>query len=280
MEKLAVVTGSSSGIGLLTAVELASRGFRVVATMRDLAKRGRLDERAASAGVTAQIDVRLLDVTDTDSVPDLVQGIVRDYGRIDVLVNNAGFAVAGFAEDVRLEDLRKQFDTNFFGHVNMTKAVLPTMRQQRSGQIIMLSSVSGRAGQPGVSSYAASKFALEGWSEALRIEMMPLGIFVVLVEPGAFATDIWERNVQLPPIEIAESSPNRERAKKYVEFVRNEIVKRDAREVAKLIADITRLPEPNLRYLIGRDAIAQLLFRALAPWRTYEKLVARKMGID
>lgn len=280
MKKIAVVTGTSSGIGLLTAVELAERGFRVVATMRDLGRRTRLEEAAARAGVTAQLDLRQFDVTAFESATPLVADVVTDHGRIDILVNNAGFAVAGFAEDVLLDDLRSQFETNFFGHVNLTKAVLPVMRRQRSGHVVMISSVSGRAGQPGVSSYAASKFALEGWSEALRIEMKPLGIHVVLVEPGAFKTDIWDRNVKLPPLAISQASPNKERARRYVEFVRNEIVKRDAKEVARLIGGIARDPEPRLRYLIGRDAVGQLLFRALAPWKLYEKVVARKMGID
>lgn len=280
MEKVAVITGASSGIGLLTTLELASKGYRVVATMRDLGRRTSLDEAAAKTGVSSQLDIRQLDITDFDIVPAAVEAIIGNYGRIDLLVNNAGFAMAGFAEDVRLKDLRAQFDTNFFGHVNMTKAVLPTMRAQRSGHIIMISSVSGRAGQPGVSSYAASKFALEGWSEALRIEMKPLGINVVLVEPGAFKTDIWDRNVRIPPPAISEISPNRERVRKYAEFVQNEIVKRDAREVARLIARIAMEPEPRLRYMIGNDAFGQLLFRAILPWKIYERIVARKMGID
>ena len=280
MEKVAVITGASSGIGLLTTLELASKGYRVVATMRDLGRRTSLDEAAAKTGVSSQLDIRQLDITDFDIVPAAVEAIIGNYGRIDLLVNNAGFAMAGFAEDVRLKDLRAQFDTNFFGHVNMTKAVLPTMRAQRSGHIIMISSVSGRAGQPGVSSYAASKFALEGWSESLRIEMKPLGINVVLVEPGAFKTDIWDRNVRIPPPAISEISPNRERVRKYAEFVQNEIVKRDAREVARLIARIAMEPEPRLRYMIGNDAFGQLLFRAILPWKIYERIVARKMGID
>src|SRR5256885_1135405 len=116
-EKIAVITGTSSGIGLLAAVELAKEGFRVVATMRDLGRRTRLDEVAHAAGVASNIDVRRLDVTEFPSLPGIVAEIVRDYGRIDLLVNNAGFAVAGFAEDMTLEEIRFQFETNFFGNV-------------------------------------------------------------------------------------------------------------------------------------------------------------------
>src|SRR5579864_1506533 len=123
-DKIALITGSSSGFGLLTSVELAKAGFRVVATMRNLGRRGDLDQAAKTAGVEGKIDVRALDVTAFDTMQAFVEGVVRDHGRIDVLVNNAGFAMGGFAEDVRLDELRLQFETNFFGAVAVTKAVL------------------------------------------------------------------------------------------------------------------------------------------------------------
>lgn len=214
-EKVALVTGSSSGIGLLTTVELARAGFRVVASMRDLGRRQRLDEAAAAAGVAKDIDVRRLDVTEFDRIPEFVSQLDRDYGRLDVLVNNAGFAVAGFAEDLLLEELRQQFETNFFGAVSVAKAVLPIMRRQRSGHIIMVSSIGGRISAPVIGAYDSSKFALEGWSESLRIETRSLGIRVVLVEPGSYQTDIWERNVRLGSVAVDRSSPNRERADRF-----------------------------------------------------------------
>ena len=135
-DKIVLITGASSGFGLLTSIELAKAGFHVVATMRDLGRRERLDQAAAAAGVAAQLDIRALDVTNFDALPAFVDAVVRDHRRLDVLVNNAGFAVAGFAEDIKLEELRRQFETNFFGNVAMTKAALPTMRRQRSGHII------------------------------------------------------------------------------------------------------------------------------------------------
>ena len=140
-DKIALITGSSSGFGLLTSIELAQAGFRVVATMRDLGSRERLDQAVGAASVAERVDVRALDVTRSDGLAGFVEDVVREYGRLDVLVNNAGFAVAGFAEDIQLEELRLQFETNFFGAVAMTKAVLPTMRQQRSGHIIQVSSI-------------------------------------------------------------------------------------------------------------------------------------------
>lgn len=277
--KIAVITGTSSGIGLLTAVELARGGFRVVASMRELGRRGRLDEAAAAAGVAASIDVRRLDITEFGVIPGFVQAIVGDYGRVDVLVNNAGFAVAGFAEDVGLDEVRLQFETNFFGQVALTQAVLPVLRRQRYGHIIMISSIGGLHGSPTVSSYSAAKFALEGWSESLRLEVNSLGIKVVLVEPGSFQTDIWTRNAHIARKMFDGSSPNRERGARMKEQVQK-MRKRDPLEVARLIGRIAQDPNPRLRYLVGPDAHMQLWLKRLLPWKWHEKLVARVAKID
>ena len=279
-ERVAVVTGASSGIGLLATVELARRGFRVVATMRDLGRRQKLDEAATAAKLSERLDVRRLDVTEYASLPGLVEAMVRDHGRIDVLVNNAGFSTGGFCEDMLLEEIRRQLDTNFYGAVAMTQAVLPTMRRQGSGHIIMISSIAGRIGQPVVGSYAASKHALEGWSEALRIETRSLGIRVALVEPGAFETDIWTRNVRVGTKAMGPESPNKERARRFVEFVRKDVKKRDPQPVARLIADIAENPNPRLRYMIGSDAHWGFWLKTLLPWKVWEKMVAKHTHID
>jgi NAD(P)-dependent dehydrogenase (short-subunit alcohol dehydrogenase family) len=278
-EKIALVTGSSSGIGLLTAVELAKNGFNLIATMRDLGRRQRLDQAASGAGVSDKLDIQRLDVSEIAAIPALAEKLVADYGRVDVLVNNAGFAVAGFAEDVKLDELRQQFETNFFGHIALTKAVLPMMRQQRSGHIIMVSSISGLHGAFSVSSYAASKFALEGWSESLRLEVNALGIKVVLVEPGAYKTDIWDRNAHIVEKALDGSSPNRERGANFKERVQG-IPKRDPIEVARLIARVAQDPNPRLRYLVGTDAHIQLWLKRLLPWKWHEKLIARMLKVD
>jgi NAD(P)-dependent dehydrogenase (short-subunit alcohol dehydrogenase family) len=280
-EKIAVVTGSSSGIGLLTAVELAQAGYRVVATMRNLANRGKLEEQAQKAGVRDQLDVRRVDITEFDSLQTAVEAIVRAHGRIDVLVNNAGFSMAGFAEDMTLAELRRQFETNFFGNVAMTKAVLPVMRAQRSGHIVIVTSIAGRLGQPMLSAYSASKYALEGWSESLRIETHSLGVRVSLVEPGAYDTDIWERNVVIAKGSLDPVSPNKERSQRFAEFVKGSAKHRkDAREVAKLIVRIAQNPNPKLRYLIGSDAKVQVWLKRIVPWRRYERIVAKAVKID
>jgi NAD(P)-dependent dehydrogenase (short-subunit alcohol dehydrogenase family) len=278
-EKIALITGSSSGFGLLTTIELAKAGFRVVATMRDLGRRERLDQAAAAAGVAAQLDIRALDVTNFNTLPVFVDAVVRDHGRLDVLVNNAGFAVAGFAEDIKLEELRYQFETNFFGAVAMTKASMPIMRRQRSGHIIMVSSIAGLHGSVTVSSYSASKHALEGWSESLRLEVNALGIKVVLVEPGAFQTDIWTRGAVMGEQATKESSLNIQRSLRMRDRIQA-LPKRDPIEVARLIATIAQDPNPKMRYLAGRDAKIQLAMKRILPWKWHEKLVANFLKLD
>jgi NAD(P)-dependent dehydrogenase (short-subunit alcohol dehydrogenase family) len=275
--KLALITGASSGIGLLTAITLARRGYRVVATMRDLTRRSLLDEAAKKAAVT--LDVRQLDISEFASIPRVVGEILREHARIDLLVNNAGFVYAGFVEDVSLPELRLQMDTNFFGHVAITQAVLPAMRAQRSGLIIMISSETGRMGSPGIGSYSASKFALEGWTETLRLETRALGIKLVLVEPGAFKTDIWDRNTRINQDLLAGKSPNQERGRRLKEWAVT-TPKADPQLVADLIARIAADPSPRLRYMIGRDARLRWWLRNLLPWNWYEKLVLRKVGLD
>jgi NAD(P)-dependent dehydrogenase (short-subunit alcohol dehydrogenase family) len=278
-DKIAIITGSSSGFGLLTSVELAKARYRVVATMRDLSRRAKLDQTAAAAGVTDKLDIRALDVTDSRSITTVVDTVVRDYGRIDVLLNNAGFAVAGFAEDIKLEELRLQFETNFFGAVAMTTAVLPTMRKQRSGHIIQISSIVGLQGSVTISSYAASKHALEGWSESLRLEVKPLGIQVVLVEPGAFDTGIWTQGAKMGEESKKSTSPNFERSLRMREVLQK-IPKADPIAVARAIVAIARNPNPKLRYLVGRDAKVQLALKRLLPWKAYEKIIATFLKID
>lgn len=279
MDRIAIITGSSSGIGLLTALEMAARGYRVVATMRNPGDT-RLAEAAGKAGVTERIDIRRLDICDHASLPKFVGEVFRDYGRIDVLVNNAGYALGGFLEDVAIDELRAQLETNFFGHVAMTKAVIPTMRAQKGGHIIMVSSIAGRVANPMTGSYSSSKFALEGFSESLRVELRALGIRVVLVEPGAFETDIWEKNVKVAQATLTAESPNAERARRFVSVIKTKLKKGDARVVARLIRKVADDPNPNLRYLVGTDAKFRFWSQRLIPWKMYEKMVSNFTQID
>jgi NAD(P)-dependent dehydrogenase (short-subunit alcohol dehydrogenase family) len=280
--KIAIVTGSSSGFGLLTVVELAKAGFSVVATMRQPERREKLDQTLAAAGgdLASRVEVRQLDVTDFDKIPAIMKTIAIDRGRVDVLVNNAGFAVGGFAEDVALDELRLQMETNFFGQVAVTKAVLPFMRDQRGGHIIMVSSILGLISQPMVSSYCASKHALEGWGESLRIELRAFGVKVVLIEPGAFKTDIWTRNVMVSRGALDENSPNKDRSRKFAEGVKESTRKMaDPIEVAQLITQIAQDPNPRLRYRAGKDAKMGYLLSSILPWNVWEGMVEKQAKI-
>jgi len=281
LNKTALITGASSGFGLLTSVTLAKRGWHLLATMRDLNRRDKLEAAAREAGVLERIECHVLDVTNPDQIVAIADLVAKRGEPIHALVNNAGFAVPGFAEDVTDAELRDQFNTNFFGTTALTRALLPLLRQQRYGHIVMVSSISGRLGFPGVSSYAASKFALEGWAETLRYEMASLGIHVVLVEPGSFDTDIWTRNAKLTAKIRDPESPNAARVARWRSRLEASAKDRaDPQIVADLIADVLENPRPKLRYAIGRDAKMALLMRRLLPAALFERLVMKLSGMD
>ncbi len=280
MGKTALITGASSGFGLLTAVTLARRGWRVLATMRDVNRREKLETMARTAGVLERIEFLALDVTNAEQIAEVASTIAGRGLRLDALINNAGFSLPGFADDVSDRELREQFDTNFFGAVAMTRAFLPQMRRQGSGHIVMVSSVSGRIGFPGVGSYAASKFALEGWTETLRYELNPLGIQVVLVEPGAFETDIWTRNAKFSTGLLDPDSPNAARMPGWRRRIQSGQKKADPQIVADVIAAIVESPRPRLRYVVGRDAKMGLMLRRLLPSALFERLIVKMSGLD
>ncbi|UQZ37667.1 short-chain dehydrogenase [Paenibacillus sp. PK3_47] len=272
--RTALVTGTSSGFGLLTAVTLAGKGYQVIATMRDLSRKNELLSQAEQAGVHKQIHLMTMDVTDSVSVQSAVASITEAYGRIDVLVNNAGFAVGGFIEEVSMEEWRRQMETNFFGLVAVTKAVLPVMREQREGLIINVSSVSGLSGFPGYGPYAASKWAVEGFSESLRQEMSPFGVRVVLVEPGSFRTPIWEKGIG--GIQVNEASPYKEKLEEVLRYSRRTAeTAPDPRQVADLIGRITAISAPKLRYPVGKGSRMLMIGKALLPWKMLERIIAR-----
>lgn len=278
MGKVAFITGTSSGFGLLTAVVLAGKGYKVIATMRDLSKKEALLQEAARAGVDANalIEAVRLDVTDTEEVSRVVSGVLAKYGAIDVLINNAGFALGGFVEEVPLEDWRQQMETNFFGLIAVTKAVLPSMRERRSGTIVNIGSVSGRIAFPGYAPYAASKFAVEGFSESLRHEMAPFGVRVVLVEPGAYRTAIWDKG--LAGIRTSEASPYAGPMKAMMNYsARAAASAPDPREVAELVGRIADARSPRLRYALGRGSALLLAAKALLPWSWLEGAIRRAM---
>jgi NAD(P)-dependent dehydrogenase (short-subunit alcohol dehydrogenase family) len=283
--RTALITGSSSGFGLLTTITLAKRGWRVLATMRDLERREPLEAAARAVGVLDRIEILPLDVTDNVQIAALAAEIAQRPAPLDAIVNNAGFAMAGFSDDVSDAELRSQFDTNFFAHAAVTRAFLPQLRRQGFGHIVMLSSISGRVGFPGVGSYVASKHALEGWAETLRLEMLPLGIQVALVEPGSFETAIWSRGTTLSQRTLnaesqdGQSSPNQARMAKLLTGMRNRKKLPDPQIVADRIVRILETPRPRLRHVVGRDARLVLVLRALLPSRLYEWILIKTSGI-
>ncbi len=281
MSKTALITGASSGFGLLTSIMLAKRGWRVLATMRDLNRREKLEAAARDAGILDRIEFHPLDITNADQVAK-IGALVEGRGEpLHALVNNAGFAVPGFADDVTDAELRDQFDTNFFGTAAVTRALLPQMRRQGFGHVLMVTSISGRLGYPGASSYAASKFALEGWTETLRFEMLPLGIQVVLVEPGSFETDIWTRNAKLTASLRDPASANAGRVTRWraklAEGAKN---RANPQVVADTIADILENPKPKLRYVVGKDAKMALMVRRILPAGMFERMIMKMTGMD
>jgi NAD(P)-dependent dehydrogenase (short-subunit alcohol dehydrogenase family) len=248
--------------------------------MRDLNRREKLESAARDAGVLERMEFHKLDVTNAEQIKKLADLLAGRLTPLDALINNAGFAAPGFADDVTDAELRQQFDTNFFGAVSMTRALLPQFRRQRRGRIVMISSISGRMGFPGVGSYAASKFALEGWTESLRYEMNPLGIQVVLVEPGAFETDIWTRNAKLAASLADPNSPNASRVSRWRAKVEGQRKRADPQVVADTIAQVLETPRPRLRYAVGRDAKAGLFLRSVLPWSALEWVIMKNTGLD
>jgi NAD(P)-dependent dehydrogenase (short-subunit alcohol dehydrogenase family) len=271
--KVAVVTGCSSGFGLLTTLELARRGFRVFATLRNPASAERLDAALAEAKLTAE-KVQL-DVTDSGSIQRMVAEVTRAAGHIDVLVNNAGISMGGLVEDSTMKEIRTLFETNFFGTVELTKQVLPAMRERREGRVICVSSLSGYIGFPGFGGYCGSKFALEGLCESLRHEMRPHNVFVSLVLPGVFRTEIFEKNKH---VAAQSTQPGSSNPKLTEAITRNlmghlERSRADPRAVALTIAKAATARRPALRYIVGADARLGAFLYGLFPARLWESAV-------
>jgi len=251
MEKVAVITGTSSGIGFETALALAREGYHTYATMRDVTKSDKIKEIAKKESL--KIDVLELDVDNEDSAKTAVRQILDQKQRIDVLVNNAGWGLWGCVEDVSIDEFRAQFETNFFSIIRLIQEVGPTMRKQGSGTIVNVSSVAGRIGFPASPAYISSKFALEGLSESLRLEMAPFGVNVVIIEPGVIKTNF------LNPMKMAKRSElgtaYRDITVKVTSGVKMMAeMGTHPKEVADTIVKAIKNEKPLPRYIVGNDA--------------------------
>jgi NAD(P)-dependent dehydrogenase (short-subunit alcohol dehydrogenase family) len=254
-QNVALVTGSSSGIGFETALLLARNGFNTYASMRNLEKSKNITEIANKEKLPMQ--VVQLDVNDDRSVKEAIDKVVAENQRIDVLVNNAGYGLLGALEDLSIEEIKEQFETNFFGVVRVTQQVLPIMRNQKSGTIVNVSSVGGRIGIPGLSAYHSTKFALEGLSESISYELEPFGIRVVVIEPGAIRTNIMNSSVlskkaQDPKSPYFSSIQQLERS--FKSAMENTSASSPPEEVAKVVLQAVTSERPKLRYAVGNDA--------------------------
>jgi short-subunit dehydrogenase len=274
-QKIAVITGCSSGIGLHSAIEFAKNDYHVIATIRDINKKGALLELARANNVLDQIKIFLLDVTDESSLNEF-KNVVNELTKIDVLINNAGFAQAGILEEIDVESVKEQFNTNVFGVISVSQLVLPKMRDQNSGKIINVSSISGKVGFPAIGSYVSSKHALEGLSESLRLEVKPFGIDVILVEPGSFQTNIWNQQDKLPVQQ--QNSPYKVLMEKIASHIkRSSATFEDPSLVGKLMVKLANKKRPKLRYTIGKGVSMMLIIKQLLPWRWWEAFVLRNL---
>jgi NAD(P)-dependent dehydrogenase (short-subunit alcohol dehydrogenase family) len=248
-----LITGCSSGFGKLAALEFARKGDTVFATMRDTSKGGELLE--AKEREKLPLELVELDVTDEGSIQNAVRQVIDKAGRIDVLVNNAGIGAQGPIEETEDAEAKEIFETNFFGVLNTTRAVLPKMREQRSGTIVNVSSLAGVVCPPFDGIYSASKHALEAMTEALHYEVHPFGVRVALVEPGGFETNIG--NTRRTPRRYTEGSPYAELHQRFEQALTRLPgggQRGDAQLVAEIIYTAVHDETPKLRYLAGQDA--------------------------
>jgi NAD(P)-dependent dehydrogenase (short-subunit alcohol dehydrogenase family) len=264
--KVVLVTGVSSGIGRETARMLAERGARLFGTIRD---------HRSDLGASG-VELIRMDVTSDASVTEAVQSVLRSAGEIDALVNNAGYALLGGLEETSLSEAERQFDTNFFGALRVTQAVLPSMRRLGKGRIVNISSIVGLLPTPYMGIYAASKHALEGYTETLDHEVRTLGIRTVLVEPGFMKTNL-ERNGQTALCTLEAYAGQRKRV---VEAIRQEIASgNEPRVVAEAVLHALTVEWPRLRYPVGKSAMLSR-FRRFVPTRLFDPNLRKYFRLD
>jgi NAD(P)-dependent dehydrogenase (short-subunit alcohol dehydrogenase family) len=277
-----LITGGTDGLGRAAAILLAGEGYRVFAGGRNAERLAAIDQLARERKLP--LEAIELDVCDEASVDRAVGEIGRRVGPVDVLVNNAGIAVAAVVEELSITDFRKVFDTNFFGAIRTAQRVLPEMRRRRRGRIINMSSISGKIAIPLMGAYASSKYALEAASDALRLELYPYGVHVVLIEPGYIPTSMNRTAAELSSAyaKNAESSPYRAI---YQRFLRSWNKTRKAsrykpedcaRVVLRAIEDVP----PRARYVVTREAKVNILVRRLLSDRAFDRGLVKRLGLD
>ena len=274
-QKVAVVTGSSSGIGYATSLLLAKSGFYTYASARNINKSASLQSIADAERLP--LELIQLDVTDESSVEDAIKKIVLEKGRIDVLVNNAGYGLFGAFEELSLDEIKAQFETNFFGVVRVTQHVIPIMRTAQNGGsgsiIVNVSSINGHLAFPVISAYVSTKFAIEGLSESIAYELEPFGIKVILIEPGAIGSNFMKGSI-LSKRALDPQSPYSE----FVQKIRAKISSDHENatqpdEVAKNIVQAILSEKPEFRYVVGSDAVNLLEARKNMSYSDFQKMI-------
>ena len=272
-KKVALVTGSSSGIGYETALLLARNGFDTFATMRNMNKSKEITE--VSKRENLPLRVMQLDVNDDRSVADTINNILNEKKSIQVVVNNAGYGLMGSVEDSSLDEIKAQFETNFFGAIRVIKEVIPIMRKQRSGTIVNVSSVAGRIGFPMGSAYVSSKFALEGLSESMSYELKQFGIKIVLIEPGVINTNF---AFVTPKKALEANSSYSQLMNKLEENLFSTIANgTPPKDVANVILHSITKESPEHRYLVGNDAVELINARKNSTDEEFEKIIVANL---
>ena len=276
-KKAILITGTSSGIGLETAVFLAERGFKVYATMRDLSRSGKLDAEAMRRNV--RMEVLQLDITDPESISRTCGKIIDQCGGVYGLVNNAGIVLRGYFEDQSEEEIREVFAANVFGTMSMIREVLPHMRTAKQGRIMIISSIGGRIGSLAVSTYCATKFAQEGFGESLSQEVAPFGIYVSIVEPAIIRTKQWGSNRGISRKSLNPDSTYyawfREAERLADRLVDTSPTK--PVDVAIAVYKALTVRRPKLRYIVGWRADLVMCLRRYLPDEFFERIYFGKV---
>lgn len=290
MNKVILITGCSSGFGMLTAAKLAAGGHTIYATMRNLQKQNDLTMELEKRETMCQI--LHLDVTDDKSINKVLDTIEKQAGRLDVLINNAGYGIGGFFEDLSEGEIRSQFETNFFGVQKVTRSALPLLRATASKsvkifstKIINISSAQGRSTLPGLGAYGASKFALEGFSESLYFELQPFGIEVVILEPGTYLTKAIDENSHEATAGLKPDSPYAKYTTRLKDLHGKILVTKkgvgEPEDVAIMIEDIINRNRNKLRYLAGTQAKIRIWMRSILPFHWFSKIILKLvMGVN
>lgn len=260
-QQIALVTGSSSGIGYETSLRLAQNGIYTYASMRNLSKSGEILGYAKRDNLP--LKMLCLDITNKESISRAIDKIIAEKNRIDIVVNNAGYSLLGPLEQLDIDEIKDEFETNFFGIIKLIQSALPIMRKQGYGRIVNISSLAGRIGFPLSSAYVSSKFALEGLVESLRYEVQPFGIHVTLIEPGVIKTN-FVNNMKVGKNVIISSNNNG--ISPYVEILQKRISAFKPRfekglaasKVADMVLEAVTADNPKVRYLVGEDALKMM----------------------